>query len=204
MEIQVDGSRQEVQPLPATIGQLVSELRGAVTTAGKVVISVTVDGREMNEGEEVRISAQPVEEFANVSVLTAEPRVLCIETLEEVSRHVEPVIDECNRIADLIDAGKEAPAFERIVPCMEVWGAILGAVQKIAVLMEIDLENVGTEDETLTDSVTALVSFLQSLKGRIDSHDLVSVRDAMKHEMPEIADRISRQLTALSTAIAPA
>lgn len=201
MKILVDDKRQDMRPLPKTMGNLIADLRTAVTNAGRIVLTISVDGRELSEDEERKIGPEPITRFGAVAVATSEPRALCLSILEEVGRHIQPIIDECDRIASLIDSGKELPALERILPCIEVWGTILATVQKVSGLMQVNINEVSTDKEALSEAVAGLVRLLQSLKASIDSHDMVSVRDAMKYEMPEIAKRISGQVQALSAAI---
>ena len=201
MQIKVDGKNQEDKFSAKTAGKLLSEMRQAVTSAGRVITSIEVDGKELSQAEEKKMASARVKEFNLIEVRTAEPRELCLATLQEVGRHIQPIIDESARIASLIDTGKEVQAFERILPCLEVWSAILAAVQKIAALMQVDVKQISSAQEPLSESVGALVRFLQCLKTSIDGQDLVAVRDAMKHEMPEVAARISAQISALSAAI---
>jgi hypothetical protein len=88
------------------------------------------------------------------------------------------------------------------MPCLEVWGAVTTAIHNIAQLMEVNMDEVSTGEESLTDSIRALVTVMQSLKAGMDARDLVSIRDTLKHEMPETADRIAAQLDALSNVVA--
>jgi hypothetical protein len=202
MKILVDGKRQDMRPLPKTMGNLIADLRTAVTNAGRIVLKVSVDGRELSEGDEAKIASHPISGFGTVAVATSDPKTLCVSTLEEVSRHIQPVIDECERIANLIDAGKELAALERILPCIEVWGAILATVQKVSILMHVNVSEVSADNEGLSEAIAGVGRLLGGLKTSIDSHDIVSVRDAMKYEMPEIAKRVAGQIQALSAAIA--
>ena len=152
MKILVDDKRQDMRPLPKTMGNLIADLRTAVTNAGRIVLTISVDGRELSEDEERKIAAEPIARFGAVAVTTSEPKALCLSILEEVGRHIQPIIDECDRIASLIDAGKEMPALERILPCIEVWGTILATVQKVSGLMQVNINEVSTDQEALSDS----------------------------------------------------
>lgn len=202
MEISVDGNRRDVSEQPATMGKLISRLKSDILATGRVVLSMEVDGRAVDADYEKRIQERLVEEFSEILVETADPKELCLATLDEVANHIQPIIDESARISDLVDTGKDTQAFGRIVPCIEVWGAIVKAVHDITQLMQVDMNQVATDDETLSDCLRALVGLLQKIKDSMDARDLVAVRDAMKHEMPEVADRIATQLEALSSLVA--
>ncbi|MCD6405509.1 MAG: hypothetical protein J7M19_06755 [Planctomycetes bacterium] len=201
MEISIDGRAREVEEIPDTIGKLIKNLKNAVGQANRVVLSVSLDGQRMDADGERRIADRPPGEFSCVAVETADAKVLCLATLEEAAKHIEPVIDEASRIGDLIDTGKGDEALRRIVPCLEVWSTIISAVEKVGILLELDFERVITDETTLNGAIEELAEFLRSLKTSVDTHDFVAIRDQMKHEMPEIGARISSQLAALSSVI---
>jgi len=201
MEISVDGVAREVPALHGTMGGLIGELKKDVLSQGRVVLAVSVDGRDMALKAQGEIAGRRVDEFSTLSVKTADPRELCLATLEEVSNHIQPIIDEAGRIAELIDQGKEAQALGRIVPCLEVWSAIVRAAQNISELMQVDLNGVTANNESLPESVRALVGLLGELKAGMDARDFVAVRDAMKNRMPEVSGRIAVQLDALFAAV---
>lgn len=201
MEISIDGRTREVEDLPDTIGKLIIGLKNAVGQANRVVLSVSLDGQRIDADGQRRIADRRPGEFSSVSLETADAKVLCLATLEEAAKHIEPVVDEASRIGDLIDAGKDDEALRRIVPCLEVWSTIISAVEKVGILLEIDLDKVATDEATLNAVIEDLAEFLRGLKASVDTHDLVAIRDRMKHEMPEMGARISSQLAALSSVI---
>jgi len=202
MEISVDGNRRDVASMPATMGDLISDLKCELLDSGRVVLSLAVDGRAVDARYENEIAGRPVSDFQGITLSTADPKTLCLATLEEVANHIQPIIDESARISELIDQGRHSQAMGRIMPCLEVWGAVITAIHNIAQLMQVNLDEVSTGEESLTDSIRALVSVMQSIKAAMDSRDLVSIRDALKHEMPETAHRIAAQLDALSNMVA--
>ena len=201
MEILVDGKKRHVDPLPDTMGELIHDLKSAAAQANRVVLSIAADGQELDVAAQREIAWKHLEEFSSVSVETADAKVLCLATLEESARHIQPVVDEANRIGELIAAGKDSEALRRIAPCLEVWSTILTAVEKVAVLLELDIREVVSNGASLNTVIEELSQFLHSLKSSIESRDLVAVRDAMKHEMPEIAGRLEAQLGALCSAV---
>ncbi len=201
MQVTIDGTPRETNGLPSSIGRLISELKSDLLAAGKVVLSVSIDGKVIDAQYEREISTLPVDSFTELCVETADPKSLCLATLDEVRNHVQPIIDESARISDLIDSGRQTQALGRIIPCIEVWGAIVKAVHNIAQLMQVNTAEVSAGQETLSDTLRALVDLLQSIKNHMDSQDMVSLRDAMKHEMPDVARRIGAQLESLSALV---
>jgi hypothetical protein len=151
---------------------------------------------------EKQITSSSPSSFGELAVETADPKTLCMATLGEVCNHIQPIIEESARIAELIDTGKEAQALGRIAPCVEVWGAIVKAVHNIAQLMQVDMASVSTGQESLSATLRGLVDLLQAIKNHLDARDMVSIRDTMKHEMPDMALRVSAQLEALSSQVA--
>lgn len=202
MEISIDGERREVALLPATIGTLIDELKTSVGQDDRVVLSVSVDGKEMDICRQQEIADTPAGQFGSVEIETADAKVLCRATLEEAGRHIQPVVDEASRVAELLDAGKDTEAFSRILPCLEVWSTIMAAVEKVAILLELDIREVTTGEASLPEVIQELAEMLRDLKEGIDARDLVAVSDAMKHEMPEVAGKLSEQLAALCSTIA--
>lgn len=202
MQISVDGSIRESHPLPATMGKLISDIKNDLLSSGRVALSFSLDGRVVDSEYEKEIAAMPPGTFRELSVEAADPKALCLATLAEVANHIQPIIDESARIADLIDTGKEAQALGRIAPCVEVWGAIVKAVHNITQLMQVDTREITASGESLSDTLRRLVELLQSVKNRVDARDMVGVRDAMKHEMPDVARRTAAQLESLTSRVA--
>jgi len=201
MEISVDGRARRLDKLPDTIGELIDDLRESTIENERVILGVRVDGEDLDIAAQRRVASRPAADFSSIEVETADAKTLCIATLEEAGRHIQPVVDESLRISELIDAGRSEESLSRIIPCLEVWGTLIAAVQKVAVLLELDLNEVVTEEVTLAEVVSQLAEVLRALKANIDAHDFVAVRDSMKYEMPEVAGKLDRQLEALSSAV---
>ena len=202
MDISVDGHVQPLNPLPRTIGVLLDELRTSAAREHRVILSVRVDGADVDINAQRRIATEPTSRFSAVAVETADAKSLCVATLDEASRHIQPVIDEAARLSDLLDAGRESEALARISPCLEILGTIIAAVEKVSILLELDLHEVAHDGSTLAEVVGRLTDFLRDLKKSIEDRDLVAVRDSMKHELPGVADSLAQQLTALSSVVA--
>jgi hypothetical protein len=202
MEISVDGSPRQAPAAATTMGPLLAALKEDVLATGRVVLSVQIDGHEADAKKQADVADASVGEFSNLRLQTADPKALCIATLEEVANHIQPIVDEAGRIAELIDTSKETQAMTRIGPCLDVWAAIIRAVQNIAELMQVRLAEVATEQETLPASIEALVGVLEELKASVNARDFVSTRDIMKNRMPEVSRRIAAQLGALLAAVA--
>jgi hypothetical protein len=198
MQISVDGAQRETDVSPGTMGRLISNIKSDLLATGKVVLSLSVDGRAIDAEYERQICELPVEKFGELSVETADSKKLCLATLDEVHHHIAPIIDEAVRISDLLDAGKQEQALGRVISCTEVWGAIVKAVHNIAQLMQIDIDQVRAGDQSLRETLRSVVALLQTIKNHMDSRDFVGIRDTMKHEIPEVAKRFDAQLTALS------
>jgi len=202
MEISVDGNPREVCVLPATVGKLISDIRNDLLDGSRVLLSYSLDGRIVDSEYEREISGMSPGAFKILTLETADPKALCLATLDELRNHIQPIIDESARISELIDTGRDAQALGRIAPCVEVWGAIVKAIHNIAQLMQVETDKVSANDETLSEGLGALVELLQMIKNHMEARDLVSLRDAMKHEMPEVARRIAAHLDALSGQVA--
>ena len=201
MEIAVEGVGCTLDPLPDTIGLVIDVLKSNAARQGRVVLSVRIDGADTNMAGQQQLADRPSEDFSQIEMVTADAKELCVATLEESARHIPPVVEEAERVSDLIDAGEETKALQRLAPLLEVWSTLVAAVEKVSFLLELDLNEVADDGVSLADVIHELSVFLQHLKAGIDSRDLVSVRDSMKHEMPAIAEKLNGQLTALCSAV---
>ena len=201
MDILIDGENRTVETLPKTMGELIGDLKDAAGRTDRVVLSVSVDGSEMDMTAQEGIAGRPVDDFSSVELGTADSKLLCSATIDEASRHISPIIDEAGRIAALLDEGKDDDARLRIVPCLGVLSMIIAAVEKVSILLSLDLSGISNNGVSMGDVIAELASFLQALKIAIDSGDFVAVRDAMKHELPEIAQKLEEQLAGLSRTV---
>jgi hypothetical protein len=201
MIVSVDGHAKALSSTPETLGTLIDELKRAAAKDNRIVMAVRVDGEDADAAAQNELAARPAGEFSSIELQTADARELCVATLAEAARHIPSIVEEGTRLADLIDAGEHATAIQRLSPLFEVWSTLVATVDKVSILLNLDLTQVGENGVTLAEVVVELSAFLQNLKSALDSSDMVAVRDCIKHEMPGVAEKLSGQLSALSASL---
>ena len=189
------------QPLAAhemglqTLGQLLAHLQ----KENRLVVHVLVDGQEPDLTEMGTLRRIPLDRHT-LFVETADPRDLACQALSEV----EAQLDEADRLraqaSDLILAGQQQQAMQKLSGCFATWQTAPESVLKTAQILRVDLEQIRVEGKPLVDGVQLFAEQLRHIKEALENRDFVALNDILTYEAPETTAHWRAAIVALRAA----
>ncbi len=187
MIITLDGQRVHAAPEPAaTLQQLVNAIRAQA--AGRLVVSVAVDGRELTDEQLSDALGQAVPPGAQVDFETADPRELSLEALRATRDELRRAAADAAAAAGRLNAGDVAGGMGAVGPLVQVWRAVYQAVVQCGEACRVDLTRIQFDAQSVADHLAALAERLRELRDALDARDFVRVADFLHYEFPPLCE----------------
>lgn len=203
MQVLLDGRLIPVDR--ATVAAAIGAGARQAQSAGRVIVSATVDGRELTDAE----LASPSDALTNaleMRLTTSSPADLVGEMLTSAADAVRNIRASQQEAAALIQAGKVQEAGEHLQSVFTVWQAVTGGLEQAAELLSLDLSTLRVPDgygDTLAVSpqIEILVEKLRDLQDGLKSQDWSRVADVLGFDLDECAKSWDQLLSGLGRAI---
>jgi hypothetical protein len=175
--------------------ELLSAVTNELAPSGRVVVEVKVDGTSIT-GPELD-NDQPTADTSDIRVYSARPSDLVVGILEEVRTQLAASQQMQQQAADLLQQDDPAKAMELVKESINGWLQAQQAVGQSAQLLQLDLEAIKVEDQSVMARMSELIASLTELKDIVVANDFVGLADALQYEWPEITDRWDAALGAI-------
>lgn len=183
-----------------SLGQLLDAARTKLVDGGRVVVEVAVDGHKLDE-EQITARADEAIADQEVRFVTADPRKLAVDTLEQVRGRLSEAQELQQAAADLLQRDQTQPALQKVGESIEAWLQVQQAVLQSAVLLGIDLDKLDIDGQPAHALTSAALERLQDIKAFIQANDTIALADALQYEWPETTDRWHRLIDEVINAI---
>ncbi|MEX2214243.1 MAG: hypothetical protein WD768_08965 [Phycisphaeraceae bacterium] len=191
MSIHIDGIPTA---LPGTtLGELVLAAQQRLEPSGRVVVEVTLNDQPI-VGNELAARQHEAVGTRVVKLTTADPKELVIDTLGEISRHLNQAGELQNEAADLLQRDKEKDALGKISDAMSIWQQTEEAVRHSAAMLSISLDTMTIDGQPFAAMTENLVQQLGGLRDLIKAHDTVGLADALAYEWPATVKKWQRMI----------
>ena len=166
----------------------------------RVVVEVAVDGHKLAEDQ---IAERAEEDLGDqeVRLVTADPKQLAVETLEQVRGRLGEAQEMQQEAADLLQQDQTQPALQKVGESIEAWLQVQQAVLQSAVLLGIDLDQLDIDGQPAHALTTEALERLEDIKTFIQANDTVALADALQYEWPETTDQWHRLIDQVIAAI---
>jgi hypothetical protein len=191
MIVTLDGQRLE-QPLAAeqNLGSLLEHVR---THAGeRLLVSVSLDGRVLNDVELQASMSRPVPHSAQLDVESSEPIALVVSVLRGLAASFEDAGAELPAIADGLGATENSAAIRRISGIISLWQTSYRALAQCSGILQRDLTELATDERAVRDHLVELIAQLSELRRVLEARDVVALTDMVRYELPALAERWQR------------
>jgi len=186
------------QPSTLSAGSLRELLAAAsdqLAPAGRVVVEVRVDGTSITgPGLE---DDQPTQADSDIRVYSAKPGDLVVGVLEDVREQLAESQQMQQKAAEHLQQDEPAEAMDLVKESINGWLQAQQAVGQSAQLLQLDLEAITVEDQSVMARMTELIASLNELKDAVVANDFVALADALQYEWPEITQRWDAALGAI-------
>ncbi|MEO1236700.1 MAG: hypothetical protein AAFX76_07930 [Planctomycetota bacterium] len=183
-----------------SLGQLLDAARDRLADGGRVVVEVAVDGHKLAEDQ---ILARRDDDVADLDVrfVSADPRKLAVDTLEQVRGRLGDAAELQQEAADLLQRDQTQPALKKVGESIEGWLQVQQAVLHATVLLSIDLDTLTVDGEPAHALTTEALARLEDVKGHLQAGDTVALADALAYEWPETTAKWHALIDAVVEAI---
>ncbi|MEM7625407.1 MAG: hypothetical protein AAF333_07255 [Planctomycetota bacterium] len=169
-------------------------------SGGRVVVEVAVDGHKLGEDQ---ITARADEDLGDLEVrlVTADPKQLAVDTLEQVRGRLGEAQELQQEAADLLQQDQTQPALQKVGESIEAWLQVQQAVLQSAVLLSIDLDKLDIDGQPAHALTAQALERLEDIKAFIQANDTVALADALQYEWPETTTQWHRLIDEVVAAI---
>lgn len=171
----------------ASLRDLLAAARDQLAPAGRVVVEVRVDGESIT-GPALD-DDQPTNTTSDIRVYSAKPSELVVGVLEDVRTGLADSQKLQQQAAELLQQDEPARAMDLVKQSIDAWLQAQQAVGQSAQLLQLDLDAIRVDDQSVLERMNELIENLTELKDTVVAGDFVSLADALQYEWPEITER---------------
>ena len=181
-----------------SLGALLDAVRDRLAAEGgeRVVVEVHVDGEAVGEAALAARRDEPVD-GAEVRLVTADLKVLAVDTLDQVRGRLDEASNLQADAADLLQQDQAAEAFGKIGESIGAWLQVQQAVLHAAVLLKIDLNTITVDRAPAHDVTAEAVEKIHAVKDALQAGDTIALADTLAYEWPDLAARWDRLIATL-------
>jgi hypothetical protein len=182
--LELDGNGQ----VASTVGEALDQLREEITTAGKLVTSIAVDGKLLRtEPEKERIRTKLQTEVDRIELTVEEPKSLLQNGLMSTRDFLQSLRRDLTKTATAFRLGDELSANDDLAHCLDDLKLVITGMNAAS-----RLPGVETETESLREAIGAansrLLPVLDTMYKAQAAGDYVSLADGLEYDLTEIAD----------------
>lgn len=184
-----------------TVAELLDEVRRRVQKAGRLLLGIRVDGDDVLADQLDHVLPRAAAEYRRLDFVSAEPRALAIDILNQAREAFSITRRVRESIADRITAGQTADAMADLAQCFSIWSQTNDAVAKTATLLGIELESIEASGRAAGEWISEITTRLRDLKKTLESGDLVLLADILRFELTETLEAWDDVMAALTRRI---
>lgn len=193
MIVTVDGQRvREPGPARETLQVLLDEVR-ATHLNERLIVSVAINGRRLDDAELNAGLEQPVAEDAQVDLESGEPVALVSGVLRGLATEFDAAGGQFGELADRLSSG-DAAAIREVGAFVSLWQSSFRALVQGGELLKRDLTECECAGQTMKAGLADLVEKLSELRGALEARDNVLLTDLVRYELPPLAQAWSTTL----------
>lgn len=190
------------QPLAAeslglrTVGEVLSYLR----SKKRLVVHMMIDGQEPDLAKLDALYAQPLSRNA-LFIETADPKEIADDVFDQVESLLADSESLREQAVSHLQSGEHAEALKKLGTCFVTWNHTQESIQKVSRLLNIDLQGVQLESQSLRQWLEGFARQLTDIRAALESRDYVSLSDILAYEAHDTADRWRDALDAMRASI---
>lgn len=167
--------------------ELLAAVSESLAPKGRVVVEVKVDGQTIT-GPALDDDQLP-QPGSDIRVYSAKPSDLVVGILEEVRTGLADASRMQTQAAEHLQQDDPTKAMELVKASINAWLQAQQAVGQSAQLMQLDLQAIQVEGQSVIERMNELIASLNELKDIVVANDFVALADALQYEWPEITER---------------
>ena len=172
-------------------GMLLQELVDLVRewhARGRLIVSVAVNGRQIEPSDLSDMLQRPVAESDQIRFETGDPRNLVQSAFEELSTAFGEARWQHGALADKLAAGQADVAVRDLGGYLELWSTCRQALLQCSSLLDRDLTGHEYHGLPLESYLQNAVNVLKQVRDALEARDYVSLGDLVRYELPMLSE----------------
>ncbi|BDU51071.1 hypothetical protein [Haliovirga abyssi] len=182
-KVKVDADIEKTDDLDT----IIKEVENFIKETGKVIISINIDGRALEDVDNVTIN-----EVKKIEFETQIPQVLLLESFQEMNNYIYKLKDGIQNIVNLLAIEEESEAFTIIVQLTNGLEWIDNVFSSVKEILGIEFKKI--EFDELIESFQNIV---ESIVESIEDRDYVLLSDILEYELLDMLEDIEKKLPIL-------
>jgi hypothetical protein len=124
-----------------------------------------------------------------IYIETTEPAQIARDVLTEVIVQMEQADSARRSATEHLVVGETNKALQKLAGCFTTWQTARQAIEKVAMLLRVDLERIQVEGISLTQILLEFAEQLRSIRSALESRDYVLLADILRYEIDQTTQR---------------
>ena len=159
--------------------------RGQTQGEARIVVAMRCDGREIPQSEVDDILKKPASEFGRLDLHTQPIAALARATLAQAIAVLEDSTAMRERVADLLDEGRQEPAMAELQRLLEAWKQAQQTLLTTTQALRLPIDTLMVEGRSVIEVLEETKPMLTELRQAMSQGDHVLVGDLLRYEMEE-------------------
>lgn len=183
-----------------TVGDVLDQILQQARAAGRAVLSVRIDGAEIDGEGLARVLADKTDAYARLDFVTGMAADLAVDALSRVQAMLMELRPAGEQAVEKLNQGQTAEAMDLLGHYFDGWRQAHQAVSQSAQLLHVDLGAMSVDGAPVSDLFKQAVEQLGQLKEALESRDHVTVADILSYEFGETTERWIKLVEAIKDA----
>ncbi len=187
MQVLMDQQPVEMEiPQGLPLAGLVERVRALAAGRQRVLANMAVEGQPIQVESLEQWLARPCDQLGRVEFVTACPRQLAHQTIQEASALFGEIGQWQQGAAEKLSAGQTGKAMEQLLACLVRFKAAQEAVSDAVQLNRLDLDGLMVAGRPMAQVIGELSARLAEIRAALKSSDLALLGDLLNYEFPKI------------------
>jgi len=182
----------------SAVAQAIADGASRAEHRGRMITEVFVDDRRWSN-EEIESAPDADSTASEVRLVSADQGQLVSQTLDEAASALAEAADLQQTAADMLDTARQQDAMNALNDAITIWINVRGAAQMCAAALQLDLDSLTIEDETVDTVIRNLGARLTDIRAAVTQDDPVALADTLRFDMPAITQQWRDLLAHLRT-----
>lgn len=197
MEVYLDGAAVQVpEKMPETVGDLVGQVAAEIDSKRRV-IGVSLNGEDITGQRERHL--EPMPEDGKLELTTGLASALALDTLGSIEEFHAALLKELSRASDEFRMGSFEKANDVFARCMDGLQVLLNTTLSVASLLQVEVEEIQTGEQTLADNTGKISRILDELIEAQTNRDGILIADLVEYELNPLLEDWAGAVTSLKS-----
>ncbi len=184
MEIYVDNEPYAPsEPAPATIEQLVSQIKPQLSTRNRIIVSILCDQKLLAEHEIDEAMNQDITTYQRLDFTTAALPELAVGAMEAARSMLSETRSKQSEAIELLSKDQNDEAISALAKCIAGWSQAHDTIVKTIGLLDLNIDDLSHDGKKMIDILNEVAHQLTQLKECLAAGDFVLLNDLLQYEI---------------------